>query len=102
MTRGWVSVDDGWGFWNPASERLLEADRRLRCGMGPLPMSPPPTQTDGLLMVSVAETLRWLLVDAPSQKAAVDKLVSMRKAIRDARSIPGGATGGATRGGTTK
>ena len=71
---------DGWGFPDPGHKRIVTAERRMRFGHDGL--ESPPTREDGLLLASVTETLRYLLHTAPSTKAAVDKLVQMRKALK--------------------
>jgi hypothetical protein len=75
----YVKGGPDWSFPDPGHDRIVQAERRMR--FGHLGMSDAPTRVDGLLLASVAETLRWLL-HTSSTKAAVDKLTQMRKAIK--------------------
>ncbi len=84
---------DSWSFADPTSDRVVQACRRARFATEGL--TPPFTTADALVMASVIENFAYLLRTAPSDKAAVDKLRAMRKALRGAG--PGtGETGGAT------
>jgi hypothetical protein len=71
---------DSWSFPNPCSDRVVAAERAARFGFDGL--TPLPTHADVLILASVTEAFRYLLSTAPSDKAAVDKLRAMRRALR--------------------